>query len=346
MQATHAHCHDDKAKGAWFKNKTLMIIALMAMLVAASYISPFFQPLRHSLLMYVSLIWWAVLLGLVIGGAIEHFIPREFISYALSQSKKRTIIYSVFLGFLMSVCSHGILAIAIQIYKKGASVAAVMAFLLASPWANLPLTIILIGFFGAKALFFIFGAIGVAILSGFIFQGIESKGWIESNPHHLAVEKGFSLRSEIKTRFKGYKFSMHQLRSDVAGIYKGSVSLADMVLWWILLGVLISAIAAAYIPSNIFHDYMGPNPLGLFVTLGVATLLEVCSEGTAPLAFELYRQTGALGNAFVFLMAGVVTDYTEIGLIWINVGKKAALWLPLVTVPQVLVLGALANWIF
>jgi len=85
---------------------------------------------------------------------------------------------------------------------------------------------------------------------------------------------------------------------------------------------------------------------GMLVTLGVATVIETCSEGTAPLAFEIFRQTHALGNSLVFLMAGVVTDYTEIGLIWHNVGRKAALWLPLVTVPQVLVLGILANLIF
>jgi hypothetical protein len=42
-------------------------------------------------------------------------------------------------------------------------------------------------------------------------------------------------------------------------------------------------------------------------------------------------------------MAGVATDYTEIGLIWSNIGKRAALFLPLVTVPQVLLLGWLAN---
>ena len=91
---------------------------------------------------------------------------------------------------------------------------------------------------------------------------------------------------------------------------------------------------------------MGPTALGLIITLIVATILEVCSEGTAPLAFEIYRQTGALGNAFVFLMAGVVTDYTEIGLLWHNVGKRVAIWLPIITVPQVVALGILANIIF
>ena len=42
-------------------------------------------------------------------------------------------------------------------------------------------------------------------------------------------------------------------------------------------------------------------------------------------------------------MAGVVTDYTEIGLLWTNVGRRTALWLPIVTVPQVLALGMIAN---
>jgi uncharacterized membrane protein YraQ (UPF0718 family) len=68
-------------------------------------------------------------------------------------------------------------------------------------------------------------------------------------------------------------------------------------------------------------------------------VLEVCSEGTSPIAFEIFNQTGALGNAFIFLMAGVATDYTEIGLLWSNIGKRTAIWLPIITVPQILLLG-------
>ena len=85
---------------------------------------------------------------------------------------------------------------------------------------------------------------------------------------------------------------------------------------------------------------------GLLVTLVLATIIEICSEGSAPMSFEIFRQTGALGNSFVFLMAGVVTDYTEIGLIWHNVGRKTAIWLPLISVPQVIVLGIIANSLF
>ena len=45
----------------------------------------------------------------------------------------------------------------------------------------------------------------------------------------------------------------------------------------------------------------------------------------------------------LFLMAGVATDYTEIGLLWSNIGKRTAIWLPVVTVPQILVVGLALN---
>ena len=81
----------------------------------------------------------------------------------------------------------------------------------------------------------------------------------------------------------------------------------------------------------------------MLVTLVFATVIEVCSEGSSPLAFEIYRQVDVLGNPFIFLMAGVATDYTEIGLLWTNIGRRTALWLPALAVPQILILGAVFN---
>lgn len=246
----------------------------------------------------------------------------------------------------MSACSHGILALSIQLYKKGASNPAVIAFLLASPWANLPLTIMLIAFFGIKALYIIVCAIIIAIVTGLIYQALESKGLIEVNKNATPTKKQFSILNDVKSRISLYRISGKQLIGDVRGVYKGATSLANMVLWWILIGMGLASLAGAYVPQGIFQNYMGATIAGLLVTLVIATIMEVCSEGTAPLAFEPYRQTGALGNAFVFLMAGVVTDYTEIGLLYFNVGKKVTVWLPIITVPQVLAFGILANIIF
>ncbi|MDD3374531.1 MAG: permease [Candidatus Omnitrophica bacterium] len=337
----------EKKTRSFLKNKTVVVSFVLALMIALSFILPILEPFRKSFGMYFKTIWWAVLIGLLIGGVIDYFIPREYISSALSTSKRQSIIRAVILGFFMSVCSHGILALSIQLHKKGASTPSVVAFLLASPWANLPLTIMLIGFFGlAQALYIILVAIFIAIVTGFIFQFLESKGLVEKNINSVELASDFSITKDMKKRFKEYQWSTKQLKEDVKGIYRGAVSLSNMVLWWILIGMGMASLAGAYIPEGFFYQYMGPTVLGLFVTLAVATVLEVCSEGTAPLAFEIFRQTGALGNSFVFLMAGVATDYTEIGLLWHNVGRKTAIWLPVVTVPQIIVFGILANIIF
>lgn len=335
-----------RPKRKWYKNKSLIVASILILLSFLSYIIPILEPFRESLSMYFNRIWWAILLGLFLGGVIDRFVPREYVSHILARPQRKTIFYSVIFGFFMSACSHGILALAIELHKKGASNPAVVAFLLASPWANLPITIMLIGFFGIKALYIIACALLVAVITGFIYQFLESRQLIETNKNVKDPDKAFSIISDLKLRFSSYRFTAKQLAQDARGILSGSIRLADMVLWWMLIGIGLASLAAAYIPANIFQQYMGPTFLGLLVTLIIATILEVCSEGTAPLAFEIYRQTAALGNVFVFLMAGVVTDYTEIGLLWVNVGRRVALWLPIITVPQVVVLGLLANIIF
>ena len=336
----------------WYKEKLFIVtIITLVALAMGYYLDPekrFFYAFRD----YLLLIWWAILIGFLIGGIIDYFVPRSYIEKYLSRHQKRTIVYSIIFGFLMSACSHGILAISIELYKKGASTSAVVAFLLASPWANLPITFLLFGFFGLKAAFIVISAIIIALITGLIFQRLEIKGLVECDKCKLGedhpVLEGFSIIKDIKRRWKAYNFTAKNNIEAIKGTFKGSWALTKMVMWWLVIGMIMAAVARAYIPHSLFQKYMGPTVIGLFVTLFFATIIEVCSEGSSPLAFEIYDKslqagTPAFGNSFVFLMAGVATDYTEIGLIWHNIGKKAALWIPIITVPQILVLGFIFN---
>lgn len=281
---------------------------------------------------YLKLIWWAVLLGLFLGGLIEYFVPEGFVLKYLGRRRPLTLIYAVVGGFIMSACSHGILALAIQLYKKGASIPATITFLLASPWANLPVTILLFSFFGPKAFLFVLGAMVVALTTGFVFLFLEKAGWIEQSPKPAKIE------AYHWDKVKHFKFPKAW-----RGTFSGSVHLANMVLWWIIIGFLGAVFIRAFVPAHIFTDWLGPGVGGLLITLAAATIIEICSEGSAPLAFEIFNKVGSFGHPFVFLMAGVATDYTEIGLIWTNIGKRTAIWLPIVTVPQIVALGLLFN---
>ena len=332
-----------QVKKIFFKNKLFIVSSICLLLILVSLFIPFLVPFRKAFFAYLKVIWWALALGLFLGGIIDYYVPQEYISKILSRKKPTTIFNAVLLGFLMSACSHGILALSIQLHKKGASNPAIVSFLLASPWANFTITVMLISLFGLKGLFIIVAAIIVAINTGFIFMFLEKKGWIEKNKNIVEVSEQFSILKDFMVRIKNYSFGPKTLIGDFKGVTRGALALSDMVLWWIILGMLFASLAGAYIPVHFFHKFMGPTLLGLMVTLGLATIIEVCSEGSSPLAFEIYRQTGALGNSFAFLMAGVATDYTEIGLLWTNVGRRTAMWLPVITVPQVVALGYIMN---
>jgi len=100
----------------------------------------------------------------------------------------------------------------------------------------------------------------------------------------------------------------------------------------------------AFVPTEMLTTYFGPTIMGLLLTLLATTVIEVCSEGSTPVGAELVTRAGAPGNGFTFLMAGVSTDYTEM-LVLREMAKSwpIALSLPLITVPQILLLGYIMN---
>ncbi len=83
---------------------------------------------------------------------------------------------------------------------------------------------------------------------------------------------------------------------------------------------------------------------GLGLTIIAATIIEVCSEGSAPIAADLLTRAASPGNSFAFLMAGVSTDYTEI-MVMRDTTKswRIALLLPAISVPQVIFVAAMIN---
>ncbi|RLF31628.1 MAG: hypothetical protein DRN07_06765, partial [Thermoplasmata archaeon] len=196
----------------WYRERLFIVgMAVMVMLVLG-YIIPALYPFFEAFIDYLKLIWWAIVIGFFIGGIIDYFVPRTYIEKYLSRHRKRTIVYAIIFGFLMSACSHGILAIAMELYKKGANTSSVVAFLLASPWANLPITILLFGFFGVKAAAIVVSALVIAATTGLIYLRLEKKGMVECgrcmHGEDTAVLADFSIRKDIKRRWREYEFTL------------------------------------------------------------------------------------------------------------------------------------------
>ena len=342
MSSPRAHCAPG-AEGRWYAQPKQWVLRVVLPILLLGVVWPPLHAVAWAFWHYVHLTWWAIGLGFLIGGLIDRFVPTTYIAKFLARPSPRTILLSTMLGVAASGCSHGCLALSMALHKKGASPAAVLSFLLASPWASFSLTLVMLSLFGLKGLVIVIAALIVAFLTGLVFLQLAARGMIEPNPNTVSVEAAFSVAQDISRRAAQYRLTSARLGQDIRAVARGGWMLADMVIWWLVIGFFLASVLGTFIPHEGLMRYFGPTVLGLLATMAMASVIEICSEGSAPLAFELFRHTGALGNSFAFLMGGVVTDVTELGLVWTNLGKRTALWMVALTLPQVFLLALLLN---
>lgn len=302
---------------------------------------PWLETMAHTSHHMVNSIWWGILVGIIFIGILSK-IPREFIMSILGNGGTfGGILRATSAGVLLDVCSHGVLMISTKLYERGASAGQVMAFLLASPWNSFSLTLILIGLIGFYwTISFIILSMIIAIITGMIFDKLVSAGTLPPNHNNIDLPEDFEFWKEAKKRFKETSFNTRFIKDMAINGVKDS----RMVVRWVLFGILLAAILRVLFNPEQFEQYFGPSMLGLMVTVAVATILEVCSEGSTPIAADILNRAKAPGNGFAFLMAGVSTDYTEVMILKDTTKSwKIALFLPLITVPQVILVAWLIN---
>jgi len=289
----------------------------------------------------VNTIWWGILIGMLMVAALAK-VPREFVIAVLGRKAGlRGIIRATLGGVLLDLCSHGILMVAAKLYERGATAGQVIAFLVASPWNSFSLTIVLVALVGLKwTLLFIGFSLVIAVIAGLVFDGLVTRGTLPANPNRLDLPESFRFWPAAAAGLKATRFNSTFFKELTISGITGS----RMVLRWILFGVLLAGLVRAFVDTASFQTYFGPSLMGLGLTVLVATIIEVCSEGSTPIAADLLTRAGAPGNSFAFLMTGVSTDYTEIMILRDTTKSwKFALFLPLVTLPQVLVIAWLMN---
>jgi uncharacterized membrane protein YraQ (UPF0718 family) len=289
----------------------------------------------------MSLMWWGIVLGMLAVGLIDR-VPRAFVIGIIGRDQGAASLgRAVLAGVFLDLCNHGVLMVGAKLYERGASLGQVFAFLIASPWNSLSLTIIIGALMGwGWMLVFLFGSLAIALVTGLVVEMLERAGRVRPNPNRVDLPADFHVWREAKAGLRATSYDLAFAR-DVA---RRSVTASRMVLRWLFFGVVLAALIQATVPTDTFQTWFGPTLLGLLATLLAATVIEVCSEGSVPIAGDLMTRAAAPGNAFTFLMAGAATDYTEILVLREVTGRlKAAFLLPLLTVPQVVALGWALN---
>ncbi len=343
-------CHDEDGHGhkktfdflLWGSLVGVSLLFVLAVFLP-DYIAayPWLEKMAHTAHHMVQAMWWGVAIGAVFIGVLSK-VPREFVMFLLGKGGTITgLLRATGAGVLLDLCSHGILMVATKLYERGASAGQVIAFLLASPWNSFSLTLVLIGLIGLQwTMAFIVLSMLIALITGWIFDRLVAINILPANHNDVSLPDGFQFWQESQSRLKTTSFNLSFFKDIAISGIKDS----RMVVRWLLFGILLAAALRALLDPSQFEQYFGPTMFGLMITVFVATVLEVCSEGSTPIAADILTRAKAPGNGFAFLMAGVATDYTEI-MILKDTAKswRLALFLPLITVPQVLIVAWLIN---
>lgn len=288
-----------------------------------------------------NVMWWGIALGIIFVGLLSR-IPRELVMGVLGRDKGvHGLFRATLAGVFLDLCSHGILAVGMKLYERGASVGQIMAFLLASPWNSFSLTLILFGLIGVGwTLLFILLSLLIGIVTGLVFDTLVNRGTLPENPWREQLGEERPLGEMWREMRESMRFSA----GGTADILKEGFVGSRVVIRWSMFGLILAGLIRALVPEDAFATWFGATFAGLWLTLLATTIIEVCSEGSTPIAADLMNRANAPGNAFTFLMAGVATDYTEVMSIKDTTRSwKIALFLPLITVPQVMVIGFILN---
>lgn len=329
----------------WGSVSTILFSIFIHTLFGEQLKIDWFNTFTHSAKDLLGHMWWGLVMGFLFISVLGQ-VPRSFVMQVLGKNGTTSgVVRAAFAGVLLDLCSHGILLIGMQLYRKGASIGQTMAFLIASPWNSFSLTFILWALIGFWWMFtFLIISFIVAIISGIIFDKFVDKGILPDNPYSSGEDdlpEDFKFWYEAKKGVKEATFDTAFFKN----MFVDGISGSKMILKWLFFGVVLASLIRTFVPVEYFSQFFGPTIAGLLLTVLFATIIEVCSEGSAPIGADLLTRAGAPGNSFTFLMAGVSTDYTEIMILKETTKRwKIALFLPLITVPQIILIGWILNF--
>jgi uncharacterized protein len=257
-------------------------------------------------------VWWALVLGFLLSGIVQAWIPRSRLEPALGGRGPRQLVVATGLGAASSSCSYAAVAIAKSLFQKGASLASAMAFEFASTNLVFEIGIVMWVFLGWQFTFaeFVGGILLIALMWAAIRLFVSRQAEAEArahaetadagHQHHMAGTEAMTWRQRL-TSVDSW--------SDVAHNFRGDWEM----LWREITAGFVIAGFVALLPLSFFN--------GLFITrssaaprliesvvLGpvVAALSFVCSVGNVPLAAVLWAGGISFSGVIAFIYADLI----------------------------------------
>ena len=287
-------------------------------------------------------IWWALVLGFTISGAIQAYVSQERMIELLGGRGPREIGLGAFFGFLSSSCSFAAIATTRTIFKKGASPeASLAAFQFASTnlvieiglvmWILLGWQFVIADFLGGVFLILLFAVITKYLVPDSWFESArdhpdETGGGMQMDtilslllraPKRLLSTRSSTTTSESSRGEHEHAHTEHdEMQSESGWKYAFRRAIHEWKMVWsdIIVGFIIAGFIAAYVPQSTWTQLFSLAPRGTFAWVALGSLIGVivgiitfiCSVANVPFALVLWSAGIPFGGVLAFIFADLI----------------------------------------
>jgi len=260
----------------------------------------------------------ALLLGYLLAGLAVAFIPAAGAGWLHGRTSAGSALRGVLFGLPLPVCSCGVLPLYDTLVRRGAPIAAAMAFLVATPELGLDAVLLSVPLLGLPLTV---ARVVAAFLVAFLVAVLVGR---HLPAHECTPDATTQAPAPLGQRLQD-------------GLSYGFKELVDHTMPWVGLGLVAAALAAPVLSSGWLVKLPAVLQVPLFAIVGIPVY--VCATGATPLAAVMVQQGVSAGAALALLIAGPATNITTFGVLTVLHGRKVALRFGLAVVGLAIVAG-------
>jgi uncharacterized membrane protein YraQ (UPF0718 family) len=275
-----------------------------------------------------------LLLGLLIAGLMKAWVPSKVLSKHLGQGKS-AIIKAALIGAPLPLCSCGVIPVATELRRSGASASATSSFLVATPETGIDSVSVSYALLGPVfAVYRPFAAIMSAIITGLLVSTIKEEDikspQSEDNAKKTSCCASKKAKEEVVTKSETsccaskksapIKKENAFISKTKQGVYYASTKLIDDIILWLLVGLVFAALVRTFLPEEFLLSYGSGLP-AMLLMIAISIPMYICATASTPIAAGFIMAGLSPGTALVFMMAGPATNISTLGVIRNEMGS-------------------------
>lgn len=275
-----------------------------------------------------------ILLGIFFVAVFNLFISKSFVAKHTGSNSIGSVIRAALFGVPLPLCSCGVIPTSVFLSKSGASKPAVVSFLISTPQTGVDSIIATYGMMGPIfAVFRPIAAFLMGIIGGIATILLGKEQQKETTAHNFAFEE-IEIPKGTKAKVK-------------SSLRYAFVEFIDDISVQFVVGLLVAALISFVVPDDFFTEaFLGNDLLGMLVVMILAIPMYVCATSSIPIAISLMMKGLSPAVAYVFLVAGPVSNAASIAILSKTIGKRTlGIYILSVAIFSI-IFGYVLNWIF